>query len=144
MGGTRFYDFVTGIESGPSPAATPPVGNDDIVTLGSIWQEKGSEAAPTVITAAGGITPIAGCRIQTHYVNCASAVILTANPQIAASDIDGTEITLIYIGTGSLEIDNGNGIDSDGPAVLTDGKSITYKYRSTSGKWSEKGRRADV
>lgn len=136
MGGSRFYDFVTGIETGPAPSATAPVANDDIVTLGSIYQIKGSYASPTIIDPAVGITPIANCRFQTHYVSGLGGPInITANPRIAAGDIDGEELTVIVSGANSVEIDNGNGIKADSAAKIKDQYRVTYKWIAGLGEW---------
>lgn len=83
----------------------------------------GSESSPSVITAAGGVTPSADL-LQTRYikgVTSSGAVTVTANPQIAAGTTVGQRVTLTNVNASDYVILNDlNGLSLNGswPSAL--------------------------
>lgn len=144
---TRSYIFVNGVETSTLPTATDPTDASDIVNLAymqanaQINSISGTRASPQSVTAAGGIVGSSTATLQTIFVKSNSgAVNITANPQLTASAVVGAERTIIGTSdTDTLQLDDGDGLELNGPCVLGNGDTITL-ICSVSGTWTEKSR----
>lgn len=144
--GTRAYNFINGFETPTQPTATNPASDSDVVSKGygdSTYQPKqvvtGSLASPTLITAAGGITPVGALVEYIFVAGSGGAVDISANPQIAA----GTQIgqRLIIIGcsdTDTVGLDDGDGLFLQGQAVLKKYNVLKLIWVDTG--WMDDGR----
>lgn len=128
MAGIRPYNFIPGPETPTLPSTSTPTASDDLVPLGfgdlryggmSI-NIQGSLGSPINITAAGGITPTVGARIQLMFVQGSGGVVdITANPQIVAGTIIGQVLWLYGCSnTNTLQVDDGTGVGSNGSIIL--------------------------
>lgn len=100
----------------------------------------GTRAAPSVITAAGGVAFTGTSYNNIWFITDDGAdVDISKNPQIAAG-IVGQRLTLIYRGTNTLKLDDGTGLDLNGPMVMTQGSMIDLLFDGTN--WSEETRSA--
>lgn len=124
---TRSFEFITGIETGDLPAAASPV--------------TGTFASPQLVTAIGGLAPDGNAFYEVLYVKgSGGAIDVTANPQIAAGEVDGQ--LLVVIGTddtATVTLENGTGIAMDGDAVLQSGSSIMFAWDDAATIWRQVG-----
>jgi len=100
----------------------------------------GSRAGPELIMAAGGIPFTSSTALTKEYIQGnGGAVVVTANPQIAAGSFDGQELTLQSTdATDTVEIQDGNGLAMNGPWIGGLNSVITFTWDLTN--WVEKGR----
>lgn len=123
----RELDFDDGFESSAAP----------VVTVSTI---TGTSSAPTAITAGGGITA-AAVPEETQFVSGTGGVDINANPQISAGTFDGQKLTLI--GTSDTDyvlLENGNGLQLNGPCTLTNAAEIGLMWNAAAAVWRERYR----
>lgn len=97
---------------------------------------QGTVAVPLDITAAGGITPTTGQEELQFVHGFPAAVIVTANPQIAAGAVIGKKLTLVGVDdAATLKLTNGNGLILNGDIILGNGDSIGLFWDGTN--WRE-------
>ena len=79
----------------------------------------GTDAAPTSVTAAGGVTFSGSSLDNLKYINSNSgAVVISANPQIAVGTFVGQKLRLVFkSATDTLQLSNGNGLLMDATFV---------------------------
>ena len=104
---------------------------------GQVWTPQNSKTANDSITASGGIKS----SMLSHIIkfNQYNSVDITASPQIASGE-DGQIIMIINISsTGTLKLDNGNGLKLAGGVSFTMGQGdvIEFVYSSDLGVWLE-------
>ena len=104
---------------------------------GQVWTPQNSKTASDSITASGGIKS----SMLSHIIkfNQYNSVDITANPQIASGE-DGQIIMIINISsTGTLKLNNGNGLKLAGGVSFTMGQGdvIEFVYSSNLGVWLE-------
>lgn len=98
-------------------------------------------AAPSAITAAGGVTAGTTENEVQYMVGSPGAVTVTATPQISAPGFDGQILTLFGTDdTKSVTLNHGTGLVQNGPCTLKSDRSITYRGDATTGVWRETGR----
>lgn len=138
-GGAGTVTSVNG--QGPDGGGNVTVGIADIANLQSLLDAKakmettGTYAAPTSITAAGGIgAPTSGVNSTTKFIKSNSgAVVISANPQIANGDHVGQEYEFIFTSdTDTLEFNNGNGLVMPSKFISEAGRVIRFKWGGTS------------
>lgn len=126
-------------------AAIPVRANDDNIDAGwfnSLRQAGidqsgistgGTRAAPTAITAAGGVTPGTAMRSIQFIKGSGGAVDITANPQIAVGTTVGQMMTLrVPTGEAGVFFEDGTGLSMNGPANLgVDTYSLTFEWDGT-------------
>lgn len=116
------------------------IGQLAALVLAQVVNVTGTPAAPTSVTAAGGIT-FSGTSINnTKYIKSNSgAVVISANPQIAAGNFIGQKLRLIYkSGTDTLQMSTGNGVTLlDGADFVSDlDRTQDFEWDGTS-TWVE-------
>lgn len=101
----------------------------------------GSRAAPQSIVAGTGIAFTGAQVFQTWYVQGnGGAVTVTANPAIAAAGSVGQKLRLIgRSDTNTLTLNDGNGLDLNGPIIMGASSVIDFEYDGTN--WLETSRR---
>ncbi len=102
----------------------------------AVYLPSATRGAPTAVTAAGGITPTSALRQLRFLVGSPGAVVVSANPQIVAGTVIGQE--LLLTGTSdslSVTIQNGTGLELNGPCVLKNGSRISLVWDGT--VWGE-------
>lgn len=108
---------------------------------GGALSVSGTRAAPSSITAVGGITSSANARQLIRVQGSGGAVTVTANPAISAGTTDGQELILEGSnGTNTLTINNGNGVEQNGTVLLGVGDKIAYIWNAGASVWSESWR----
>lgn len=138
-----FFRDLTGTTSGSSGTiAAGSVGTtelaDEAVTFAKLATQllkvTGTRAAPTSITAAGGVAP-SGKWFEVMFVQgSGGAVDITANPQIAAGTSVGQLLLLIGRGNG-LTLDDGTGLSQNGSITLDADDAVLYMWDGTN--WVE-------
>lgn len=136
MGQIRMYELVTGIEASAQPDAGDPVLPNDLVTLSYLeaYSERvkkvGTYAAPILVVAGTAIDPTIEVSKDAYLVFVAGnggPVDMSADPQIVAPGRAG--ITLQIVGTSdanTVKLDNGAGLNQNGPRTLKSKTSISY------------------
>lgn len=142
MENLRLYDFDTGAETSTQPDSGTPTNPNDITTKSYVdlfgRLITGSWNTPQTITAGGGIAFTGSYRNNTWFVKAASAVDLSANPQIADGTVDGQRICLIYSdSSNSILLENGNGLIMNGPFNMIQGSAIEFEWSSEADAWIE-------
>jgi len=93
------------------------------LVLAQVINTTGTPAAPTSVTAAGGVLFTGTSLINKKFIKSDSgAVVVSANPQIAAGTIIGSELILIFkSATDTLEFTDGTGLKlKDGASYVSD------------------------
>lgn len=93
----------------------------------------GTRAAPTNVTAAGGIVAPISARQLAFVKGNSAGEDISANPQIAAGYVIGQELTLrVPDGENGIKLENGNGLSQNGDFVLgVDKFSAKYVWDGT-------------
>ncbi len=127
----RILDFADGFESSSPPTATPTT-----VT--------GTSSAPETITAAGGIS-VSGVSHETIYVQGTGGVTVTANPRVQAGTVEGQ--VLVLVGTSDthwVELDDGQGLEMNGPCRLTNKAELVLVWNATAAVWRQRSQNGMV
>lgn len=100
----------------------------------------GSRASPQNIVAGVGILFVGRSSFQTWFVQgSGGAVTVTANPAISAGVV-GQSLRLVgRSDTNILTLNDGNGLDLNGPIILSSSSSIDLLFDGTN--WVETSRR---
>lgn len=99
---------------------------------------SGTRAAPSSITAAGGVTSTSNPRQLIRVQGSGGAVTVTASPAISAGTSDGQELILEGSNaTNTLTINNGTGVEQNGAVVLGLGDKIAYLWNAGAAVWTE-------
>lgn len=100
----------------------------------------GTRAAPTAVTAVGGIAAPAYLRELAFVQGSGGAVDLSANPQVAAGSTVGQELILVgRDDTNTILLEDGTGLSLNGPCILNADNAIGLFWDGTN--WSEMWRR---
>jgi hypothetical protein len=101
----------------------------------------GSQASPTLITAAGGVAFSGSNYFNTKYIaGNGGAVTITANPQIAAGSAVGQQLRIICTdATDTVSFADGTGLSLNGPFVCGNNSAIVLDYNGS--VWTEIARR---
>lgn len=83
-----------------------------------IIQLTGTRAAPTNVTAAGGITPAGKWFEAIFCQGSGGAIDITANPQIAAGTVGQLLLLIGRSSTNTLKFDDGTGLALNGSMTL--------------------------
>jgi hypothetical protein len=102
---------------------------------------SGTRAAPTAVTAAGGVVFSGSNYTNIYFLEGSGGPIdITATPQISVGTSVGQQLTIIgRNGTNTLTLDDGTGLSLNGSAVLGADSSITLLWDGTN--WTEVSRR---
>ncbi len=105
------------------------------------WVPYGTRDIPLLVTAAGGITPH-GNQSEFQYIHGSpGAVIVTANPQIAAGTAHGQLLRLIgRDNTNTVKFTNGNGLSLNGDFLMGEDDIIEFFWDTFN--WVETLRRS--
>lgn len=106
-----------------------------------------SSSSPTLVTAAGGITP-AGVWDELAYVaGNAAPIDITANPQIVAGTKSGQRLVLVAAhATNTLTLDDGTGLAINGTCLLGTNRALGHTavivlfWDSAATVWKEESR----
>lgn len=99
----------------------------------------GTRVAPTAVTAAGGITLGTALRQLQFVVGSPGAVVVSANPQVAAGTVVGQELLLQGTdNTKTVTLANGTGLELNGACVLKSGSRLSLVWDGTI--WGEVSR----
>lgn len=95
--------------------------------------KTGTRASPTNVLAAGGIAAPTGRRNLAFVKGNSNALVLTANPQIAAGSAVGDVLTLrVPVGSNTIKFANGTGLSQNGDFELgLDVFSATWMWDGT-------------
>jgi hypothetical protein len=101
----------------------------------------GTHAAPTNITAAGGIPGSGNNRSKRYIQGNGGPVDIIANPQVAAGLADGDELTLVGCSdTNTVLLENGTGLVLNGAYTMKDGSLIRLNWDAGQSLWLEEYR----
>jgi len=101
---------------------------------------SGSVASPNVVVAATGIAaPTVSNNYMVYVAGNSGNINITANPQIADGIFNGQELCLVGTSdTDTVTLEDGDGLDQNGAAVLGVNDEICYKWNLTD--WRESTR----
>lgn len=109
-------------------------------TAAATLRVDGTRASPQLITAVGGILFTSTAIITKKYIaGNGGAVIVTANPQIAAGTVDGQQLIIQsrHV-TNTVELQDGTGLSMNGPWIGGLNSSITFSWDTSA--WVEMSR----
>lgn len=106
----------------------------------TVLQVDGTRGSPQLITAVGGLSFSGSQPLTKKYIaGNGGAIVVTANPQIAAGNADGQELTIQSRSAGNIvELQDGTGLVMNGPWIGGLDSSITFTWDTAS--WVEKCR----
>jgi len=101
---------------------------------------SGSVASPNVVVAATGIAaPTVNNNYMVYVAGNSGNINITANPQIADGIFNGQELCLVGTSdTDTVTLEDGDGLDQNGAAILGVNDEICYKWNLTD--WRESTR----
>ena len=148
MAQPRIYEYDTTVTTATQPTAGTPSLSSDVVPLNYLQGSysgkpvvTGTKAAPSDITAAGGIAFAGAARdfFHTWFIQGqgGAARDITANPQIAAGTAVGQKLKLIGChDTATVKLDDGTGLKLSAPSrVLSEYSVIELEWDGTN--WVE-------
>lgn len=152
MGATRLFEFDIAIETAVISSVTDPSVASDTMNKGYADSHyaaladtilTGTRAAPTAITAVGGITFSGTQRNTIAFVKGTGAgtTDVSANPQISAGSTVGQKLKICQrSATDILKLEDGTGLDLDGTWLGDDAsRELNLWWDGTN--WKEEGRR---
>ena len=129
--------FITAVSNTDSIALTV---TSQTLTADFRFGYYGSRAAPVAISAVGGL-PFLGTQLfsKAYIAGNGGAVIVTANPQIAAGSVDGQELTIqSRSNLNTVRFNDGNGLVLNGAWIGQGDSVLTLTWDGTN--WVEKCR----
>lgn len=126
----RILDFSDGFTSETEPS-------------GGLVTAVGTYAAPTSVTAAGGVAaPGATATITMAFISGSGGnVDITANPQIAAGAFIGQILILVQSGANRVKLEDGTGLKMNGFHDMPVDSAIVFIWLGATPGWCELARK---
>lgn len=150
MAASRLYEYNVAVTTPTQPVAGSPSLASDLITLSYLQANyaqvpvvSGTLAAPQ--SCAVGDSIAHNLTSSKFFGMCfvdgdGGAINLTSNPQVAVPTAIGQELTIVGTDdTNTLQLDNGDGLELNGPCILGAKSMITLKALSLT-TWTEKSR----
>lgn len=144
----RLYEFINGVETSTQPDAGTPSASNDIATKSYVDANAStplvtsSYSSPSAIIAGTGIAFTGSIYKNVWFVQgSGGAVDVSANPQIAAGNVVGQELTVVGTSdTNTVKLEHGTGLQMNGECFLGAGSTITFLWTGATGTWVELSR----